>query len=71
MPLTWDDIQSNAMGFSKRWKDAGKEESEAQNFVTDLLRVFGVAEPVKTGEFEFKVPLTGGMDGYTFYLIHF
>jgi hypothetical protein len=68
MPLAWDDIQANAIAFSKRWKDAGKEEQEAQNFVTDFLRVFGVDEPLKTGELEFKIPLVGGTTGYVDYL---
>ena len=28
--LTWDEIQSNAVAFSKKWQDAKSEEAEAQ-----------------------------------------
>jgi hypothetical protein len=68
MPLTWDDIQANAIAFSKRWKDAKNEEAEAQSFLVDFLRVFGVTDPLKVGDFEAKVPLSGGTTGYVDYL---
>jgi len=68
MPLTWDDIQANAIAFSKRWKDAKNEEAEAQSFLVDFLRVFGVTDPLKVGDFEAKVPLSGGTAGYVDYL---
>ena len=45
MPLTWDEIQSNATAFSKRRKDAANEEAQGQSFVAAFLRVFGVASP--------------------------
>ncbi|MCL1829083.1 MAG: hypothetical protein FWG32_06260, partial [Oscillospiraceae bacterium] len=66
--LTWDNIQSNAVAFSKRWKDGCNEEAEAQLFVVDFLHVFGVDDPVKPGDFEYKVPLSGNRTGYTDYL---
>jgi len=68
MPLAWDDIQVNAIAFSKRWKDAKNEEAEAQSFLVDFLRVFGVTDPLKVGDFEAKVPLSGGTAGYVDYL---
>jgi len=39
MRLTWDDIQANAVAFSKRWKDAANEEAQAQSFIADFMRV--------------------------------
>ena len=39
MHLTWDEIQAKAISFSKRWKDARKEEAQAQSFETDFLLV--------------------------------
>ena len=57
MRLPWDDIQSNAIAFSKRWKDAKNEEAQAQSFLTDFLRVFGIDYPEDIGGFEYKVPL--------------
>ena len=68
MKLSWDEIQANAVAFSKRWKDAHNEEAEAQAFEMDFLRVFGVEDPALTGDFEFKVPLTAGKTGYIDYL---
>jgi len=29
MPLSWNEIKSRAMAFSKRWADAGNDEGEA------------------------------------------
>ena len=67
MPLTWDNIQANAVVFSKRWKDVHNEEAEAQSFETDFLRVFGVTDPVQVGDFEYKIPLSDGKTGYVDY----
>ena len=50
MQLTWDEIQSNAVAFSKKWQDAKSEEAEAQDFLIDFPRVFGVGEPMQVGE---------------------
>ena len=68
MPLTWEAIQANAIVFAKRWKNAKNEEAEAQSFVTDFLRVFGVDDPVAIGDFEYKVPLSGARTGYIDYV---
>lgn len=56
MPLTWEAMQGNAVKFSERWKDAGNEEAQGQSFIADFLRVFGLADPEKTGDFEYKNP---------------
>ena len=43
MRLTWDNIQSNAVAFSKRWKGfKGIEKQHDQQFITELLACFGV-----------------------------
>ena len=68
MTLTWDSILSNAVAFSKRWKDAHNEEAQAQSFTTDFLQVFGVDDPEAIGAFEYKVPLSGNKTGYIDYL---
>ena len=68
MRLPWDDIQSNAVAFSKRWKDAKNEEAQAQSFLTDFLRVFGIDDPEDIGDFEYKVPLKSGRTGYIDYV---
>jgi hypothetical protein len=68
MQLTWDSIQSNAVIFSKRWQDETREEAMAQTFETEFIRVFGVDDPAKYGEFEYKVSLADGHNGYIDYL---
>jgi hypothetical protein len=65
--LTWDEIKDNALRFTKRWKDAANEEAQAQSFQIDLLRVFGIKDPEAIGDFEYKVPLEDGRNGYIDY----
>jgi len=50
--LTWDDIQSNALAFAIRWKDAKNEKSEAQMFVRYFLSIFGIDDAAAVGRFE-------------------
>ena len=66
--LSWDEIQANAIAFSKRWKDARNEEAQAQAFQLHFLRVFGISDPESVGDFEYKVPLSGGKTGYIDYV---
>ncbi|MDR3323608.1 MAG: hypothetical protein LBS89_05320, partial [Zoogloeaceae bacterium] len=58
--LTWDEIQANALAFSKRWKDGWDEKSDAQNFVRDFLAVFGVQDARAVGRFEERAQREGG-----------
>ncbi len=37
MPLPWKDIETRAHAFSKKWKDARDEASEAQLFLNDFF----------------------------------
>ena len=66
--LGWDEINANALAFSRRWKDANNEEAQSQAFQMDFFRVFGLTDPESTGDFEFKVPLEAGRTGYIDYL---
>lgn len=67
MTLTWDQIQANAIAFSKRWKDAKREEALAQTFEKEFLAVFGVEDALSVGEYEYKVALDDGHNGYIDY----
>lgn len=67
MYLSWESIQANAISFAKRWEDATSEEAQAQSFTIDFLRVFGVDDPEKIGNFEYKVSLDDGHVGYIDY----
>lgn len=66
--LTWEAILSNAIKFSHKWKDAKKEKAEAQPFMLDFMKVFGVNAPLSVGEFEVKVNVDDGRVGYFDYL---
>jgi len=55
MPLSWNEISSNALAFSKDWSGAVRERSESQTFWNEFFEVFGLKrrlyatfeEPVK------------------------
>lgn len=66
--LSWDEIQVRAIAFSKRWQNTHNEEAQAQSFETQLLQVFGVEDPEAVGDFEYKVRLGEGHNGYIDYL---
>jgi hypothetical protein len=69
MALTWDDIQSKAIVFAKRWQSGGKEKQEAQSFVRAFLGVFGVQPAVIDHGFEAPVKIGGkGHDKYIDFL---
>lgn len=65
--LSWEEILANAMKFSHSWNDAKKEEAQAQPFMLDFIKVFGIHEPLSAGEFEFRVNLDDGHNGYIDY----
>lgn len=67
MPLSWNEIQARAVAFSKRWRDSHREKSDAQPFVTEFLGVFGVDDPVKVGEREKTVQISGAHEKYIDY----
>ena len=55
MRLSWETIQSNAVAFSKRWKNiAGRERQQAQTFIREFLAIFGVEDPLQNGDGEFE-----------------
>jgi hypothetical protein len=60
MPLSWDEIQQNAITFARRWKDGWDEKSEAQSFVRDFLRVFGAEDAAAVGRFEERAQRESG-----------
>ena len=62
--LDWDEIGLKAAQFSKRWRQYGKgnEKSEAQLFVTEFLKVFGIDWLAGHGTMEQKVDHEGFSD---------
>ncbi|MDR2732924.1 MAG: DUF559 domain-containing protein, partial [Fibromonadaceae bacterium] len=64
MQLSWKEIQEKAIKFSRRWKNACREKADSQPFVTEFLGVFGVDDPVKAGEREKAVKISGAHEKY-------
>ena len=69
--LSWEEIEDRAAEFRKVCeKRKGTERQQAQRFVTELLSVFGVENPLDNGgEFEHKTPKEWGDDGYIDYFL--
>jgi len=42
MPLSWNEIKSRALKFSKEWSDAANEDSQAKPFLISFFEVFGI-----------------------------
>lgn len=63
MPLSMNEIKARAAAFANRWRDASREEADAQEFEIDFLNVFGVTRR-KVATFERKVRKLDGKNGY-------
>ncbi len=63
MPLSMNEIKARAAAFANRWRDASREEADAQEFEIDFLNVFGVTRR-KVATFEKKVRKLDGKNGY-------
>lgn len=63
MPLSWNEIRSNAIAFSKEWAEDASEDAEAKSFWDDFFRVFGVPRR-RVAVYEKLVSKAGGKAGY-------
>lgn len=41
-PLSWNEIRSRALIFSKEWEDESSENAEAKSFWDSFFNVFGI-----------------------------
>ena len=60
---SWNEIRKDATAFSKRWRNAYDEKSQAQSFLKEFFAVFGV-DAVTVATFEHRVKLADGSQGY-------
>ena len=60
---SWNEIRKAATAFSKRWKNAYDEKSQAQSFLKEFFAVFGV-DAVTVATFEHRVKFADGSPGY-------
>ncbi len=42
MPLSWNEIKTRALAFSKEWENESSEDAEAKSFWDGFFNVFGV-----------------------------
>lgn len=57
MPLSWNEIKTRAVKFSKEWQDASNEEADAKPFLIEFFNVFGISSR-KVSTFEHRVKKT-------------
>ena len=63
MPLSWNEIKSRALSFSRTWADAANEDSEAKPFWIAFFEIFGITDK-RVATFELNVQKHGGKQGY-------
>jgi len=63
MPLSWNEIKSRALAFSKHWADAGNEDAEGKPFLIAFFEIFGITNK-RIASFEHAVKKYGGGAGY-------
>ena len=63
MPLSWNEIKSRAMAFSRQWEDAADEKQQSIPFWIDFFEVFGIGNR-RVASFEHAVKKHGGGQGY-------
>jgi hypothetical protein len=67
MPLSWNEIKTRALTFSRTWADAANERSEAKPFWIDFFEIFGITNK-RVASFEHAVQKLPGrnarFDGY-------
>ncbi|MHB8137320.1 MAG: DNA methyltransferase [Smithellaceae bacterium] len=63
MPLSWNEIKSRAMAFSKEWEKECSEDAEAKTFWDGFFNVFGITRK-RVASFEEPVKKLGDKYGY-------
>ena len=54
MPLSWNEIKSRALTFSRTWADAAHEDSQGKPFWIDFFEIFGITDK-RVASFEHAV----------------
>jgi len=63
MPLSWNEIRSRAIAFSKEFEDESSEDAEAKTFWDSFFEVFGMTRR-RLASFEKPVQKSDGRGGY-------
>ncbi|MDZ4143854.1 MAG: DNA methyltransferase [Burkholderiales bacterium] len=64
MPLSWNEIKSRALTFSRTWADAASEDSQAKPFWIDFFEIFGITNK-RVATFEHAVKKLPGVKAKT------
>ena len=64
MPLSWNDIKSRALTFSRTWADAASEDSQGKPFWIDFFEIFGITNK-RVATFEHAVKKLPGAKAKT------
>lgn len=63
MPLSWNEIKTRALTFSKEWQDETSEDAEAKSFWDGFFNIFGISRR-RMASFEEPVKKLGDKVGY-------
>lgn len=63
MPLSWNEIKSRALAFSRTWADAADENSQGKPFWLAFFEIFGITDK-RVATFELAVKKHGGGQGF-------
>ena len=63
MPLSWNEIKSRAVKFSKEWENETSESAESQTFLNEFFNIFGISRR-RVAAFEKPVEKIDGREGY-------
>ncbi len=63
MPLSWNEIKSRALTFSRTWSDAADENAQAKPFWLAFFEIFGITDK-RVASFELAVKKHGGGQGF-------
>jgi hypothetical protein len=64
MPLSWNEIKSRALTFSRTWSDAANEDSQGKPFWIDFFEIFGITNK-RVATFEHAVKKLPGAKSKT------
>jgi len=63
MPLSWNEIKTRALAFSKEWQQESAEDAEAKSFWDNYFNVFGISRK-RVASFEEPVKKLGDKQGF-------
>jgi len=63
MPLSWNEIRTRSVAFSKEWEGESSEDAEAKSFWDAFFNVFGITRR-RTASFETPVKKSDGKGGF-------